>query len=199
MSLINDALKRAKEAQKHAPLPEPDLPFRPVDPAQQRARRGLGLLVPAVLAVIACLALLLVWQAVQSRQARAPIEAAARTAPPPAPAAVDAGDGVPLAPAGAAADDVATDAATDTADAMLADSQENEPADAAPVMAPAPPKPDPLRLQGVVFNPKRPSAMISGKQVFVGDKIREFRVLAIDQDSATLVGAGETNVLSLPE
>ena len=32
MSLINDALKRAKEAQQQAPLPQPDLPFRPIEP-----------------------------------------------------------------------------------------------------------------------------------------------------------------------
>jgi len=44
MSLINDALRRAKEAQKDAPLPTSrDLPFRPVEPALQRARRGLVL------------------------------------------------------------------------------------------------------------------------------------------------------------
>ena len=41
--------------------------------------------------------------------------------------------------------------------------------------------------------------MLSGKTVFVGDKVGEFRVRAIDQESVTLVGAGQTNILTLPE
>jgi MSHA biogenesis protein MshK len=67
-------------------------------------------------------------------------------------------------------------------------------------IAPAPqPKPAPLRLQAIVFNPKRPSALISGKTLFLGDKLGDARVVAIDRESATLVGGGRTNVLSLPE
>jgi hypothetical protein len=41
--------------------------------------------------------------------------------------------------------------------------------------------------------------MISGKTVFVGDRVGECRVVAIEKDSATLVGAGQTNVLSLDQ
>jgi hypothetical protein len=33
----------------------------------------------------------------------------------------------------------------------------------------------------------------------VGDKLGEMRVLAIDQESAILVGGGQTNVLKLEE
>lgn len=214
MSLINDALRRAKDAQQQTPLPQPDLPFRPVEPAQQRARRGLGLLVPAVLAVVACLSLFLLWQWAQIRQAAAPLEAAARTAPAPAATPVAAGTAAPIAPAQAgppaqpaslpapvvaAAETVAADAPNDAADAMGAGASEDASTNAAPVVEPAPPQPAPLRLQGIVYHPKRPSAMINGKIVFIGDKIRDFRVLAIDKDTATLVGGGQTNVLSLPE
>ena len=35
--------------------------------------------------------------------------------------------------------------------------------------------------------------------LFIGDKLGDARVIAIDRDSATLVGAGKTNILSLPE
>jgi hypothetical protein len=56
-----------------------------------------------------------------------------------------------------------------------------------------------LTLQGVVFSRTRPSAVISGKTVFLGDRVRDFRVMAIGQDSATLVGNGRTNVLRLPD
>ncbi len=213
MSLINDALRRAKDAQQQTPLPQPDLPFRPVEPAQQRARRGLGLLVPVMLALVACLALLL-WQWVRVSNAGASIEVAARTAPAPAAAPVTAVTAMPITPAqadppaplaslpapvAAAAETVAADAPNDAADAMGAGVSEDASTNAAPVVEPAPSQPAPLRLQGIVYHPKRPSAMINGKIVFIGDKIRDFRVLAIDKDTATLAGGGQTNVLSLPE
>jgi hypothetical protein len=94
---------------------------------------------------------------------------------------------------------VAADApstATNSTEGYAPQSQDSN----APAMTPPPPpKPAPLRLQAIVFNPSRPSAMVSGKTLFIGDKLGEFRVVAIDQESATLVGGGQTNVLSLPE
>jgi hypothetical protein len=70
---------------------------------------------------------------------------------------------------------------------------------AQPATETAPTPPPPLKLQGIVFNPKRPSAVISGRTVFLGDRVREMRVVAISAESLTLVGAGRTNVLSLAE
>jgi hypothetical protein len=61
------------------------------------------------------------------------------------------------------------------------------------------PKLPPLVLQGVVYNPKRPSAVISGKSLFIGDRIRDFRVVAITVETATLVSARQTNVLTLAD
>ena len=90
------------------------------------------------------------------------------------------------------------DSAT-SASPAVAKEPENEATNAVAI-APAPqPKPAPLRLQAIVFNPKRPSALISGKTLFLGDKLGDARVVAIDRESATLVGGGKTNVLSLPE
>ena len=60
-----------------------------------------------------------------------------------------------------------------------------------------PPKPKVLRLQSIMFG-ARPSAMIAGKFLFVGDSIQGHRVIAIDKGTVTLVGQGQTNVLSLP-
>jgi hypothetical protein len=39
--------------------------------------------------------------------------------------------------------------------------------------------------------------MISGRIVFVGDRIRELRVMAIHREDVLLVGGGSTNLLSL--
>jgi hypothetical protein len=64
---------------------------------------------------------------------------------------------------------------------------------------PAPPKPAPLRLQGIVFNPSHPSALINGKTVYIGDKVGGFQVSEISQNSATLINAGQTNLLELAQ
>ena len=40
--------------------------------------------------------------------------------------------------------------------------------------------------------------MVSGKFLFIGDKVQGFRVTAINQETVTLVGNNQTNVLSLP-
>ena len=210
MSLINDALRRAKQAQEQAPLPTSrDLPFRPVEPAQPSARRGLGLLLPAALAAVALLALLVVWQWTRMRGAATPTEVNARTARGPLaatpasafaarPAPVQAPAAPPSFATGAAAT-LAADAASAPTDDPLAEMEESEAADPSAMTAPTPPKPAPLRLQAIVFNPRRPSAMISGKTLFIGDKLGDLRVVAIDKESATLMGAGQTNILMMSQ
>ena len=210
MSLINDALRRAKEAQQQTPPPpSPELPFRPVEPAQQSARRGLDLLLPVALAAVALLLLLFAWGWTQTRGAHTPLEVNARTARArqattpapavavqPAPAKTPASAAVPTT--GAAAG-LAMDATDASADEPLASVEESEVTSAPAITAPPPPKPAPLRLQAIIFNPKRPSAMIGGKTLFVGDKVGDLRIVAIGKDSATLAGGGQTNVLSLAE
>jgi hypothetical protein len=82
----------------------------------------------------------------------------------------------------------------------------------APVAAPAP-KPEPpitnavaavptstfpdLKLQGVIWSPSRPSAVINGKSVFVGEKVERAVVTAIEQESAKVTWNGEERVLTL--
>jgi hypothetical protein len=74
---------------------------------------------------------------------------------------------------------------------------EQPPAAAAAPETPVP-GPAPLKLQAIVFHPTRPWAMISGKTLFVGDRLGEMELVAVGRESATLVGAGQTNVLNLP-
>jgi hypothetical protein len=61
------------------------------------------------------------------------------------------------------------------------------------------PKPALPKLQAIIFSPTKPSVIIGGKTLFIGDKLSGFRVAAIDRESATLVGPGQTNVLTLSE
>jgi hypothetical protein len=58
-------------------------------------------------------------------------------------------------------------------------------------------KPPPPKLQAVIFNPRNPSAVIDGHTVFRGDRLGALRVTKITVNSATLVGEGQTNVLTL--
>src|ERR1043166_1645341 len=61
MSLINDALKRAKEAQQQAPSPAThNLEFKPVEPVQH-SRSTPGLLVPAIVICVGLLIGTIVW------------------------------------------------------------------------------------------------------------------------------------------
>src|SRR5262249_24778745 len=94
MSLINDALRRAKQAQREvestpaAPVPQ----FRTIEPTPQKARHSLGVMLPVSLGLVALLALLFIWElakrdtSVAATQAKAPVNVAARV-----PSSSDAG------------------------------------------------------------------------------------------------------------
>ncbi len=182
MSLVNDALKRAKEAQKkgqpEAPVPQ----LRPPEPAAAPSG-GIGMLVPIVIAGIAIVGLSVVWQNRHKAAARepavppkpiAPVVVVQETKPPvqkvvaPAPK--------PVAPVVAVVEKPAP-----------------APMPATVVGAPVPP----FKLQAIFYTPGHSSAMINGKSVKAGDVYRGFRITAITQRSATLVSATQTNVMTL--
>jgi len=198
MSLINDALKRAKQAQQEAaPPPPPVAELRPVEPAPPITRHGSSLLVPLALLVVALLGLLLCWdlwrkQSLPSTNpAGAQFEAAART---------PSADLPPISPNISNPYEAALSASIDSASAPPAETNaqtEGQGAETNQATSTELPTPAPLKLQGIVFNPKRPSAIISGRMMFVGDRIRDVKVTAIHPDEVVLVGGGQTNRLSL--
>jgi hypothetical protein len=188
MSLINDALKRAKQAQQENPPPTPPLQFRPVQPTQEGRPRSPQIILGAGLGLIVVVALggLLLWAISQPRQtglqveARTFTEAAAITPavpadPPPAPLSIESA----LTPL------------TTPEEAMT----NSLPA----VAGGAPSKVPELKLQGIFFNPRSPSAVVNGRTVYVGDKVSGFRVFAITPQAVTLATSTQTNVLSLSE
>lgn len=217
MSLINDALRRAKEAQRQAPPPpSPQMQFRPVEPAQHPPP-GRSLFVPVALTVVTLVALVFVWQWSQGRASLEPREVRALTspaaqatiapqtaAPSPAVVAVPAEPSPPSQPpflpdsATGVVNPPAVTTSTAPPKPPVAREQDNVVVNSE-VIAPPPPKPPPLKLQAIVFNPKRPSVVINGRTLFVGEKMGDARVVAIDQESATLVAAGWTNILTMPE
>lgn len=225
MSLINDALKRAKESQQQQPPAAP--PGPPLRPVERPRGRGGNLWLTVAFALVLAAAAILLWQWVQ--QGRKPVgEIAANapapsstpanpTLPPPSPKPIETAPAP--APTIESKPAPVTPKATEVAPASPLVGAKPEPnplglvpqplsapaqatsivtdaAAAPPPATEAPPKPA-LKLNGIFFNPTRPSAIINGKSVFVGDHTGEFRVIAIDRESVTLVGGGATNVLSL--
>jgi len=190
MSLINDALKRAKQAQKDAQPPPPSLQFRPVEQGQNK--RGLDWVVPAIVAVIGIFALLFMWP--RNRDgSNGPLETKARTLAsakeePAAPVAVHAKQPEPASQ---------PPAAPEPGPSAVPGPSDLSAKPASPPEPPPPPQPLPLRLQAIVFSPTRPSAIINNRTVFIGDKVGDLRVTAITQETTTLTGAGQTNVLTL--
>jgi|ERR1041385_8706876 hypothetical protein len=184
MSLINDALKRAKAAQKKdEPSTAPPLQFQPVDPSQKgpRGPRWPILLCFAGALIVGGLLLKAVFSKEQPLKVEAKgVAAPTNNAQSTEAAALPPGTGVlPPVPKPTTFQPRTQELAGATSSASV------EPA------RPAAPK-----LQGILFHPTRPSALINGKTVFVGDKVGDFRVSAIARDSATLVSSTETNVLT---
>ena len=212
MSLINDALKRAKQAQTENPTPLPDMPFQAAEPSASRDS-GLPLVPLAVILVALLLGGALIFIALQKRNAAPRVVHAAQpdetSAVTPSPAAA-----TPPATTHAASTMTAPVPDAQSTASATADAQTLPPA-AAPVVDPSsgstpesavaasnpePPKPAMPRLQGIFYHPSRPSAVVNGKTVYVGSRVgetRDFLVLAISRESVTVGHGGQTNVLLL--
>ena len=171
MSLVNDALKRAKEAQKENPPPTPPLEFRPVQPAQEGRPNSPVFFIGAVLGLVVMVGLggLLLWGVTQQRNQSlqveakgAPVETPVKVEPPPA--------------------STPEEAMTNTLPAAVVE----------------PPMPE-FKLQGIFYNPRSPSAVVNGRTVYVGDKVEGFQVYVITPAKVTLGNATRTNVLSLSQ
>ena len=80
MSLVNDALRRAREVRPptHSPLLA-QMQFRPVEPVQYSKRR-IGVVMPVAAIVVAVVALFFTWRLARVRTASAPRDALASAA-----------------------------------------------------------------------------------------------------------------------
>ena len=204
MSLINDALKRAKEAQQQNTPQAAGPALKPVDAATAKsASNSKSLLYIMVACVVFGNALL--FFAIKDRGAKTTVTPPSQNATATAPATAPVANPAPaLTPVVAATPTITTAPVP----AVIASPvpvaapvvEATNAAAALPVVAiaPEPPKPAPLKLQGIIYNPAKPSAMVGGKFLLIGESVQGFRVTAIDQQTVTLIGNGQTNVLSLP-
>jgi hypothetical protein len=195
MSLINDALKRTKDVQQQTPPAAEGPALRPVTPEEEKkASSAKTFLFIMVVAVIAGNVLL--WLAFSEK----PTEK--RTTPAAGAVAASPVESAPVAetPKTKASEPGPAAATTATAPSPAAEPtvvSTNVPEPAPKVVFTEPERPTVLRLQSIIYG-SRPSAMIGGKFLSVGDTIQGHKVIAIDRDTVTLVGEGKTNVLSLP-
>jgi hypothetical protein len=181
MSLINDALKRAKQAQQDSPdAPQNTVQFRPVEPGQRPVKKNNSAIWLAIVIIAGLIIGFVLRQLTRENNTTSPKEVKARELVPANSTAQETSKSAPVPAAAVKHEPSAQEAA------------------AVPVITSDEPKIVP-RLQAIVFDPKRPSAIITGKSVFVGDKLGDFRVVGITQESVKLVGGGQTNVLVLGE
>lgn len=215
MSLINDALKRAKQTQPRPGPPPGSGPMRPVEPPRP-GKEPRSLLVPivgaALLVLVGGILIVLALSWGFRLQPAAPVvnpAPAASVAVTPqtsqaAPVAgtVHAAETVVAAslpsPPSASIQSNALPATTVVVPVVTQAVAVVESSNAAPVVAP-PPEPVLPRLQGILFNPSRPTAFLNGRSVVVGGRVGEYTVLAITKQSVTIERAGQTNVLTMEE
>lgn len=212
MSLINDALNRAKQAQKDNPPPSPALEFKAADPSQSRGSGPPILLIVAIIVVLALVGVFVVI-GLQKRGTGQPVanvkqpnetilQTAAPSVGPPAENSVPETGNPHAAPANAPSSAfVAPKVTTNTttfAGSSLPPTNSATNVSVAAVDVP-PVKPELPKLQGIFYRPARPSAVINGKNVFIGSRVGEFKVLSITQENVTIGSATQTNVLSLAE
>ena len=201
MSLINDALKRARQAQQKNEPPSASATMRPVEARRAASKSALiPLVLATLLVVIGGILIVIALTRGESRETKtaganpAPVSNAAK---PPAAAKSEEPSSSVETPTSAPTTVAAVTPApssTPTQAVAVAAPETNAPAVPTPPVAPPVPK-----LQGIFFNPSKPSAVVNSKTVYIGSKVGEFSVVDITQRAVALERGGETNVLALEE
>jgi len=190
MSLINEALRKAQKKQTTSPGEKPDLKFRPAESAPAIPRATV--LVIGTILIILALAVfsgLLLWVILQAQPISTPV--AARTVHPPRhPYSVPAPKTKHPTETRSTATDSASSNRISTPSVSTATAATN-------LVAITNTPPPPLKLQGIFFSPKNPSALVNGQTVQLGDFVHDLRVIAISPVAVMLANTKQTNVLSL--
>jgi hypothetical protein len=207
MSLVNDALRRASQAQREQARPAPSSPapagpppLEPVAPPPMSPWPSLLTLVVVVLvaATVAGLGGWLLWKAWDKRRTHLVVTAQPPLRSPLAPPAVGSPPSAPSMPASV----TVTAAPPALAVAMTSPAP---PTNAIAVPAtnalaarpPVPVKWPSLKLQGIIFKPPNSSVVINNKMLFIEDEIQGVKVADIGLHSVKICLDGETNTLVL--
>jgi hypothetical protein len=174
MSLINDALKRAKQFQQEQPQAQSVLPLEP-SPSAAKPRAGLAWALPVLVILLITVAGMFIVLAFCSTKPpvqvtkTVPISQPVKAIPPP--------PKLPPSPATATGQTVA-------------------------VTAPKPPPPPPraLRVQGISYSNTKWQAIVNGATVYVGDNVNGFRVALISRNNVSFIAPdGSQKTLALGE
>ena len=191
MSLVNEALKRAHDAQPSAPPPITQQQFKPPEDSH-RGSLWAGLLVPGVLLIAALIVLFMAWEIYMAHNRERVSAARARESTNSLQSATPASQQNPAAVSKAPAVAAISLAPSNTVWTTPA------PAESVPAPVPVAVRPAPeLRLQAIVYHPTRPSVIINGTSLFKGDKVAEWTVQSIDPQSVVLAKGTQTNTLLL--
>jgi hypothetical protein len=229
MSLINDALKRARQTPARPPAaPVGDALLQPTEGGRGTSRSTLGLLFAVIVAALFMAgwfyrqwriaservnaeAVQMKATALQVRQppALAPSSSEPQTSVSPnAPAVPEppavAAPAQPAEPSTPAPEPLATSparvVATPPSPTVPAEPQPRaakaEEKPAAPP-EPAPPPFPTLKLQGIFYSRTKPSTLINGQTLFVGEEVEGARVKAIEALKVVVEFNGQTRTLSL--
>lgn len=194
MSLINDALKRAQEAQRPN-TPSSVASLRSIE-TRPKDRPFISWVLVVVIFLLLAATFAFIGLAMTGRMATKNVVARQTiTAPPvqsvvapvqpvpPTPAVLNVTPIVPVVPIAAMAIPV-------------------EPIPAPVVTSPALPAlvlPGTLHVQGIAYDPVRPWAIVSGRTVYVGDLVKGVRVMEISRNFVIFGSHGQTNLLFIGE
>lgn len=217
MSLINDALKRANEADHHRPADPPiTVGLKPVEGGSPKGSVFASVFVLLVALGILTGAVWFIWRAFNPPPPPALVAGAAKpgtppvspsaVTPPPAisvTAAVPPGKPATSAPAPAvtavpaAVPEPATPAVVPATPPLAAATPTNPPAPAPQAPPPNPAVWPELRVQAVFYRLNNPSVRINGRTLYLNQEIDGARVVAIQRDGAELSFRGESKTLKL--
>jgi len=211
MSLINEALKRAKQEQKENPFG--GQPAVPLQPADDMSRPNYFLRAVAALLAVVLLACSgwFFWKWWGGREGSRSVvavntakddSAAQSKTPPqslPRKSVIQVSTNIVVRPIVAAEPKPEADVRSTPTNASIATSQASAtaPAQAAEPAPPPSPVAD-LKLRSIIYREDKPAAVINGDMLYVGDEIRGARVVRIDRHTVTVERKGETNELRLP-
>jgi len=181
MSLINDALKRAQDSQAEPP-PLPPAPPRAPRPTPGEPEHGNSKGMLIVLVVLLLVAAFGLAQVIfeKPEQAEAPAASNTETNFPDIVPAM--GHSETATTTTAAPTNSPTTAPSET---LLTNFDNVDPGLMAAVTNNAP-TPEPIKVQGIIFAQPRPWAIISGKMLFVGDRVSDYRITAITKNTVTV-------------
>jgi hypothetical protein len=210
MSLINDALKRARDAERRRAATPPDLTLHPVDPPSHGNPASRWLVLVLVLIALT----LSLWSFSRWAKTAPPEEQLASapqsTPPTPSPHVLSVLP-EPEPDSDTAPETVAPPLiATSTNNLDLGPTASPEPAAVPeqPALETAvtdtnetlvsPPVPAELKLQSIIFRLRNPSVVINGQMLRTGDSIADAQVLEIERHRVTLRRHDSNLVLTLP-